>query len=109
MDVLFGNKKLRLNVFNAIIGSQSEEFSEVNILEGLVEEATPTIPSQDLLQACLAHFDIDNLDIDGYIEEVNALLEPSIFAPPWTKKYEQMPLPSITPIVPSLETPSTSN
>ena len=45
IDVSFGNKKLRLNVFNVITGSQSEEFSEINILERLVEEATSAIPS----------------------------------------------------------------
>ena len=82
MNVSFGNRKLRLNVFNAIMGSQSDEFSEVNILKGLVEEATPTTPSYDLLEAYLAHFNRDNFDIDGYMAEVNALLEPSIFDPP---------------------------
>ena len=94
-------------MFNAITGPQSDEFSEVNILEGLEKEATPVIPSQDLLQAYLAHFDMDNFVINGYIEEVNALLELSISAPPWIMKYEQMPPPSITPIAPLLEAPPT--
>ena len=49
---------------------------------------------------------MDNFDINEYIEEVNALLEPPIFTP-WIMKYEQMPPPSITPIAPLLEAPPT--
>lgn len=54
----------------------------------LVEEATSIILSQDLIQVCFAHFDLDNLDIDGYMKEVNALLEPTSSISPWTMKYE---------------------
>ena len=48
---------------------------------------------------------MNNFDINGYMKEVNILLELSIFAPPWTMKYEQMPSPSITPIALSLKAP----
>jgi len=87
-NLSFENKKLRLIVFNAITGPQSDEFNKVNVLEELVKETTPNMPSQDLLQACLAHFDMDRFDIDGYMDEVNTLLKPPRSTPSWTMKYE---------------------
>ena len=51
---------------------------------------------------------MDNFDIDGYTKEIHALLEPPNFStnPPWTVKYEQLPIQS-SPLVPSLEAPPT--
>ena len=63
----------------------------IDTLEDSTEEATPIILAQDLLEACLAHFNMDSFDIDGYMEKVNVLLEPPIFTPPWIQKYEPMP------------------
>ena len=69
MNVSFGNKKLRLNVFNAALGPPINDYGEINMLEKLVEETEPTVLSQDHLQACLSHFDVDNFDIDIYGDE----------------------------------------
>jgi len=77
-------------IFNAITRPQSDGFDEVNMQEELVEDTTPNMPSQDLLQAYIAHFDMDSFDIDGYMDKVNALLQPSNSTPPWTIKYEQV-------------------
>ena len=71
-----------LNVFSAITRPQSDGFDEVNVQEEYVEETTPNMPTQDLLQACLAHFDMDSFNIDAYMDEVNALLEPPSSTPP---------------------------
>ena len=102
-----GIKKLRLKIFSATLGPSITDYGEINILKKLVEEAEPIILTQDPLQACLAHFDIDNFDLDGYMEEVNDLLElhNSKTTPLWTVKYDKLPVPSSTPMVPSLEAP----
>ena len=76
MDISFGNKRLRLNICNASLGSPIDDYGKVNMLEEIEEEATPTILLQDSLYVCLAHFRIDDFDVNGYIEEVNVLLEP---------------------------------
>ena len=107
MDMSFENKKLRLNIFNATQGPPIEDYSKVNMLETIIEEAKPIIFSQDSLHVCLGHFDVDNFDLDEYTEEVNALLESSNSktTPPWTVKYDQLSVPSSTPLVTSLEAP----
>ena len=57
MDVSFGNKKLRLNVFGASQGPSMDSCFEVNILEDIIEDATPTILAPDPLYTCLAHLE----------------------------------------------------
>ena len=75
MDISFGNKKLRLNVFNAFQGSQTDSCFEMDILKDIMEEATPIILSQNLLQTYLAHFRMDDFDVNRYVDKVNALLD----------------------------------
>ena len=98
MDVSFGNKKMRLNIFNASQGPPV--FDEVNMLEEVIDKKLPILLEADPLQACLTHVGSDEFD------EVSALLEPpkSNTTPPWTVKFEPLPTQS-TPLVPSLETP----
>ena len=91
MDVSFGNKKLRLNIFDASQGPSTDSCFTINTLEDTTEEATPIILAQDPLEACLAHFNMDSFDIDGYMKEVNVLLEPPTTTPPWIQKYEPIP------------------
>ena len=90
MDVPFGNKMLRLNIFNAAQGPPTFDHGEINLLEEVVEDKTLILLNSNPLQVCLAHFGVDDFDIDGYTREVNALLEPSNFSttPPWTVKHE---------------------
>ena len=49
-------------------------------------------------------FRMDNFDLEGYIENMNILLQPSNFSiiPPWAEKYESISVP----IASSLESPS---
>lgn len=94
-------------MFNAIIGPQGDESSEVNALKEFVEDATLVISSKDILQAYLSHFDMDSIDIDGYMEEVKTLLAPPSSIPPWTMKYESIPSSLDTSIYHLLKTPPT--
>ena len=89
MDVSFGNKKMRLNVFGTSQGTPVYIHDEVN----MIEEGTKFPLDFDPLQDCLAHFDINTFDIEGYTQEVNSLLEPPKFdtTPSWTDKYQHNP------------------
>ena len=80
MDVSFGNKKLRLNIFNASLGPPVYNHNEINLLEEVIEDKAPALLNSDPLQACLIHFGMDNFDINGYTEEIHALLESSNFS-----------------------------
>ena len=107
MDVSFGNKKLRLNVFGASQGPSMDSCFEVDTLEDIIEDATPIILAPDPLDTCLAHFGV--YDFEEYMKEVNTLLDTphDKTTPPWTIKYEPLPTLASTPIVPSLESPPT--
>ena len=82
MDVSFENKKLRLNIFNASLGPPVYDHNEINLLEEVIEDKAPALLNSDPLQACLTHFGMDNFDINGYTEEIHALLEPPNFSTP---------------------------
>ena len=103
MDVTFGNKELRLNMFGASQGPSMDSCFEVDTLEDIIEDATPTILAPDPLDTCLAHFGV--YDFEGYMKEVNTLLDTphDKITPPWTIKYEPLLTLASTPIVPSLE------
>ena len=51
MDVSLENKKLRLNIFNASQKPPTYDCNEIDVLEEIIEETTPTMLMQDLLQA----------------------------------------------------------
>ena len=74
-------------------------------MNNTIENATSTILSQDSLNPCQAHFEVDDFDKDGYIAEVNDLID--IPYPKTTlleiEKYEPPPNP---PIAPLLESPT---
>ena len=91
IDVSFENKKLRLNVFGASQGPSIDSCFEVDTLEDIIEDATPTILAPDPLDTCLAHFGV--YDFEGYMKEVNTLLDTphDKTIPPWTIKYEPLP------------------
>ena len=77
MDVFFGNKKMRLNIFNTSQGTPIYNHDEVNMIEEVITTKLPLDFAP--LQACLTHFDINNFDIEEYTQEVNLLLEPPKF------------------------------
>ncbi|XP_077211266.1 uncharacterized protein LOC143846661 [Tasmannia lanceolata] len=94
MDISFGNKKLRLNIFNTSLGPQrEEECFTVDLIDEVVSDHTSQFLADDPLQKCLTSFGVEDFDIEAYTEEVNTLLDfptPS-YRPPWTIKYETLP------------------
>ena len=86
MDVSFGNKKMRLNIFSTSQGTPVYNHDEVNMIEEVIKLPLDFDPLQD----CLKHFDINNFNIEEYTQEVNLLLEPFKFdtTPSWTEKYQ---------------------
>ena len=107
MDIMFGNQKLRLDIFKVTQGPLADDFGEVNVIEEIINETTPMTLSQDPLEICLAHFRVDDFDEDGHATKVNALSEEphSKIAHPWTIKYEPLLALASTPTAPSLELP----
>ena len=82
-----------------------ETFQEPQ-MNNTIEKVTPTILSQDSLNPCYAHFEIDDCDEDRYVTEKNDLIATPYpkTTPLEIKKYEPPPSP---PIAPQLESPTT--
>ena len=75
MTLSFGNMKLELNVFhNGLQTSDLDDDEEVNMIDTLIDQTVQSSYYTDPLEECLAHFNAD-IDIDGSICEVNALLD----------------------------------
>ena len=93
MDVSFGNKKMRLNIFNTYHGPPVYNHDEVSMIEEVIDTKLLLLLDADPLQAYLTHFRIDDFDINEYTKEVNLLLEPPNFDTTlsWTEKYKQNP------------------
>ncbi|XP_042519247.1 uncharacterized protein LOC122093057 [Macadamia integrifolia] len=94
MHIFFGNRKLRLNIFNAFLGPQREdECFSIDVIEQVVAQYTLVILADDPMQQCLTFFGGDDFDVDSYATEVNALLDAPTFSdrPPWTIKFESIP------------------
>ena len=75
-------------------------------LKDTIEEVSPKRISHDQLHTCWDPFEVDEFDLDRYVENMHTLSEPPNFSttPPWTEKYELLPeIP--TPITLSLESP----
>jgi hypothetical protein len=108
MEISFGNIKVRLNIFNAFqhVPHQNECFF-MDHIEEYVEDSLPSLLADDPLEACLAHFEFEDFDMDQYIEEVHDLLETVASADfhQWRLSKEPLPLTSSTPHIPSLESP----
>ena len=66
-------------------------------MNNIIEEVTPIILSHDSLDLCLAQFEVDDFDIDGYITKINDLVDTSYpkTIVLWIKKYEPSPNPPI--------------
>ncbi|XP_058223079.1 uncharacterized protein LOC131332796 [Rhododendron vialii] len=108
MEVTFGNMTLKFNVYKAAKPSPVEEDCfAVDVVENLVEEALPSILTDDPLATCLAHFDFENFDIDQSIEEVNTLLGSThqMATPPRQIKIEPTPTLVGEPPTPFVRSP----
>eukprot|EP00268_Persea_americana_P007095 TRINITY_DN12609_c0_g1_i10.p1 TRINITY_DN12609_c0_g1~~TRINITY_DN12609_c0_g1_i10.p1 ORF type:complete len:354 (-),score=46.75 TRINITY_DN12609_c0_g1_i10:2790-3851(-) len=107
MQISFGTMTVQVNIFN--VNKQPPEDDdgvlEISYIHKLVENHLPQLKLEDPLEACLAHFGSD-FDVDGHIEEVNALLDstPSMDCSKWQPKQETL-TPSASPPVPSIVEP----
>ena len=75
-------------------------------MNNIIKKIIPRILLQDSLDLYLAHFGMDDFDIDGYITKINNLVDASYLKATllWIKKYE--PSPNL-PIALLLESPPT--
>ncbi|XP_043717595.1 uncharacterized protein LOC122665506 [Telopea speciosissima] len=107
MDISFGNKKLRLNIFNASLGPYREdECFALGMIDEAVSQYTSQILANDPLQLVMS-YGAEGFDEEAYTEEVNAMLElkHSSGQPPWTYRYEPLPPLATSPKPSSLESP----
>ncbi|XP_043696755.1 uncharacterized protein LOC122647429 [Telopea speciosissima] len=75
MDISFGNKKLRLNIFNASLGPYREdECFALDMIDEVVSQYTSQILTNDPLQLMMS-FGAEDFDEEAYTEEVNAMLD----------------------------------
>ncbi|XP_043717685.1 uncharacterized protein LOC122665597 [Telopea speciosissima] len=84
IDISFGNKKLRPNIFNASLGPYREdECFALDMIDEAVSQYTPQILTNDPLQLVMS-FGEEDFDEKAYTKEVNAMLDlkPSSGQPP---------------------------
>ena len=93
MDVSFGNKKLRLNMFSTSQGSSMDSYFEIDTFEDIIEETTSMIFAHDFRDTHLTQFGVDDCDMEGGSEEVNILVDTSSdeITLHQTIKYELLP------------------
>ncbi|XP_071739034.1 uncharacterized protein [Rutidosis leptorrhynchoides] len=107
MDISFGNRKMRINIFNSLHAPNVHECYQVDVIDELVEKHTSHLITKDPVEIfCLG----DEEDVE--CEEVKAV-ELAVAStmdarlPLWTHKYEPLPKSIDTNMRPSLESPPT--
>ncbi|KAH9724538.1 hypothetical protein KPL70_007523 [Citrus sinensis] len=103
IQLSFGNMTMELNIFNIVKQPHNADdgIVDVDLIEALVDDTFLLNLSDDPLQTCLTHFDIDRS-----VDEVNALLNsaPSMDTNKWKSRVEQL-APSEKKLIPSSESP----
>ncbi|XP_043725725.1 uncharacterized protein LOC122672296 [Telopea speciosissima] len=88
MDISFGNKKLRLNIFNASLGPYREdECFALDMIDEAVSQYTPQILTNDPLQLVMS-FGAEDFDEEAYTEEEETL--PVIISSELTERQESL-------------------
>ncbi|XP_023744972.1 uncharacterized protein LOC111893138 [Lactuca sativa] len=109
MDIYFGNRKLRINVFNTFPNSPSDyECYRVDVVADLVHQFTPKILHLDPLELFLSNDTDEVLDLDD-IKMVEEAFENAIEKErsPWSHQVEKLPTSFSDPLKPSFEEPPT--
>ena len=109
MDISFGNRKMRINVFNAFSNVPSDhECYQVDVIDDFVHQFTPNILLSDPLELFLSH------DRDEFLDLENIKMVETEFAnaieqgrPPWSHQVEPLPTKVEKPLKPSLDEPPT--
>ncbi|XP_031279110.1 uncharacterized protein LOC116137556 [Pistacia vera] len=112
MEVSFGNRKLRLNVFNAGLGLMHEDDNKcfmVDAIDSLVEAHAPHMLCDDAIYTLMNLFveEISSLSVVFEIQEVSAYMArlPTLERRSWNIKYEPLPPLSKTTQPRSIESP----
>lgn len=109
MDISFGNRKLRINVFNNFPNSPSDhECYRVDVIDDLVHQFTSKILNSDPLEFFLSNDRDEVLDFEDIKtvenEFANAVKQER---PPWSHQFEKLPTNFSEPLKPSLDQPPT--
>jgi len=78
------------------------------MIDGMIEEALPTILSSDPLGACLSHGDLRLFDIGSTTGEMNSTLDSTshLESASWVSTYKPLPPLTSSPMPPSVVSPS---
>ncbi|PWA84137.1 hypothetical protein CTI12_AA161700 [Artemisia annua] len=104
MDIAFGNKKLRLNVFNSGNSPAMNECYQVDVIDEEVQKHAPRMLDDDPLELYLTGENDEILDV-AEVQEIQECLVSSLDhqRPPWSYKVEPLPANFDTATKPSLE------
>ena len=97
MDVSVMNMRVRLNIFKASSQPAFEHESKcffVDVIDEIINEALPTIMSNDPLGAYLSHKDLRLFAIGSTTYEMDSNLDstPHLESSSWVSTYEPLPL-----------------
>ncbi|KAI3749744.1 hypothetical protein L2E82_20360 [Cichorium intybus] len=105
MDIAFGNRKLRLNVFNTFNNSSTEhECYQVDVVDDLVHQTTPTILRSDELESFLNNTRIENRDTKE-VHMIEEVFQTQQWKTPWIPQVEKLPTNFSAPLKSSFEVP----
>jgi len=110
MDVSVMNMRVRLNIFKASAQPVFEDESEcffVDMIDGMIEEALPTILSIDPLRTCLFHGDLRLFDVGSTTGEMNSTVDSTshLESASWVSTYEPLPHLANSPMPHSIVSP----
>lgn len=108
MDIVFGNKKLRLNVFSSVNSPTMNECYQVDVIDEEVQKHAPSMLKVDPLNLYLTGENEEIPDV-AEVQEIQECLVSSLDhqKPPWSYKVEPLPATFDTATKPSLEVPPT--
>ncbi|XP_071712510.1 uncharacterized protein [Rutidosis leptorrhynchoides] len=107
MDISFGNRKMRINIFNSLHTPDVHECYRIDVIDELVEKHTSHLITNDPVEIfCLSNEeDVECEEVKA--EELAVASTMDARLPPWTHKYEPLPKSIDTNTRPSLESPPT--
>ena len=105
----FGNKKIRLNVFDTYKQFEFEDCSQIKVVDEIIEETTPAVLCWDPLQKVISKdHPLISKEIEGGIPELEELLgiHTESLSPPWTVKVDPAPEVGTSQLKPSILGPN---
>ncbi|XP_071718273.1 uncharacterized protein [Rutidosis leptorrhynchoides] len=107
MDISFGNRKMRINIFNSLHTPDVHECYRIDVIDELVEKHTFHLITNNPVEIfCLGNEeDVECKEVKAVELAVASTMDARL--PPWTHKYEPLPKSIDTNTRPSLELPPT--